>query len=481
MAKKEAGKESSFKFDIDSFNKRIDSILQEADKSREKHSREAIVQNILKNKRKPSKVIRDPIHGIIKIDDQIVLRILDTKPVQRLRRIKQLGTTNIVYPSAEHTRFVHSLGVYHLSKILINKIENSSFNNRIDEYDKLVVSLSALLHDVGHGPFSHLFEIVLKKIKYKYFVKHEEWSKRIITNDPGISVILNEYGQSLKKDIVDSITTIYKPDILSSIISSQFDVDRFDYMLRDSYMTGVFYGKFDIDWILHSLTLVEINHSDKNEVKFSIDARRGLSSLEHYLLGNLNLYQHVYFHKTCLSANVMIESILHRALYLLKNGDNIGIKNTALDKICKDEELEISDYLSLTDSVFYTWFDYWANEGNDKILKDLSSRFIHRNLFKSKDVTSMDKESYIELKERIEKKLIEKDLNPEFYLKFANPDRTVYNPVLEKEIYITKTTGDTIPYSRIIEDDGHEISKEIIRKTKYKIELLCYPREIDIN
>jgi len=429
------------------------------------------------------KFIRDPIHDIIKIDNDVLLHVLDSEPMQRLRSIKQLGTAYLVYPGAEHSRFTHSLGVYHLACSLMNQLESEG--TKIDEYDKLVVKLAALLHDIGHGPFSHLFEVVLKEVEYNFFGKHEFWSKKLIMKHSSLVRLLDEYSPSLKRDVTDVLSNSYEPLYLSSIVNAQFDVDRLDYMLRDSFMTGVNYGRFDLKWIFRNLSLKSVDEHDEDGrvikvKKIALDARRGLSSLEEFLLGNLNLYEHVYYHKTVQAANGIIISVLVRAIDLLREGKNLGIASEALSKIANNKKLALDDYLELTDGAVISWLSKWSLSADDEILRDLSQRFLTRTLFKTIDFTDLSGRLnlYHEIRNKVEEKLKQKGKNPRYYCVGIDSDRIGYKPLSVDEIYVTQKDGTTRRYSEIaFEKDGREMSKAIVMRLKLRRSLLVLPEE----
>jgi HD superfamily phosphohydrolase len=440
-------------------------------------------KRVLKRLKRIQKFIRDPIHDIVKIDNDLLLSVLDSEPMQRLRSIKQLGTAYLVYPGAEHSRFTHSLGVYHLASSLMNQLELDG--HKIDDYDKLVVKVAALLHDTGHGPFSHLFETVLKEVAYKFAVKHDTWSKKLIMEHKSLAGIFDEYDEALKRDVTDVLSNSYKPIYLSSIVNAQFDVDRLDYMLRDSYMTGVNYGRFDLPWIFRNLSLKAVDEPDEDgrviKVKrIALDARRGLSSLEELLLGNLNLYEHVYYHKTVQAANGIIISALVRAIDLLREGKDLEITSKGLSRIAKNEELEIDDYLELTDGAVISWLTKWSLSGDDAILRDLSHRFLTRNLFKSIDFTDLsgNENACYRIRQQIEEKLGTDGKNPRYYCVGIDSDRIGYTPLSADEIYVTQKDDTTRRYSEIvIGKDGNEVSKAIVMRLKLRRSLLVLPEE----
>ncbi len=196
------------------------------------------------------KVLRDPIHGYINIEYEVIWKCIDAKEFQRLRRIHQLGGNFQVYPSAEHSRFSHSLGVYEIVRRMLNEVK--SLKEELSEYEKVSVMLAGLLHDVGHGPFSHAFEHVTE-------FNHEEYTAKIILENTQINQILNEVNPKLAQDVVNIIEHKHENDILNQIVSAQLDADRMDYLLRDSYFSATSYGQFDLERILRTLRVKNQN------------------------------------------------------------------------------------------------------------------------------------------------------------------------------------------------------------------------------
>ncbi|MCL4552968.1 MAG: HD domain-containing protein [Candidatus Marsarchaeota archaeon] len=251
-----------------------------------------------------SKFIRDPIHDLIRIrpENRFIMDLIGTGPMQRLRRIAQLGLARLVYPGAEHSRFTHSIGVFHLAERVMNQLEEES-ERPIFEGHREAVLAAALLHDVGHGPFSHIFEKISKRLGLATAVKHEAWTSRVITENDEIARILSE--RSIVEQVGQILSKIYSPHYVMAIISSQLDVDRFDYLLRDSYMTGTHYGEFDLEWMLRTLAVRKVRVPGDGSGMGSeietvvVDGRRGLSGLEEYLLGRHYMYQHVVPLKVC--------------------------------------------------------------------------------------------------------------------------------------------------------------------------------------
>lgn len=444
----------------------------------------------------PPKFIRDPIHDIIKIEDKLVLDILDSEPMQRLRYIKQLPLTSLVYPGAEHSRLAHSLGVYHLAKRILNQLDG---NGNFDQYDRLVIMLAALLHDVGHGPFSHLFESFLKNVEYApkggktEYLEHEWWTQKIIREQAELSGILDSYDNNLKEDICRIISGTYSKNWLSHIISSQFDADRMDYMLRDSHMTGVKYGLFDLNWLLRTLILENVEGYDEDDMKLKkgpriiIEGRRGLSSLEEYLLGNFYLYKHVYFHRTVMAAETMVVNILKRAVECLKEKIDIGMQSSVLSAIARNKPISLNDYLDFNDKVVWGWISKWAKIKNDIILNELSDNLLKRKLFKVRNLGKLSFEEITKLKTKLLEVLNESQLNPEYFLSIREQSRSAY----KKSLFFSKTKNsikeiyykDEDKNNRLLQNidrNDHPIS-DTIKSLEFQDKYIYFPAEIAGN
>src|SRR6476659_8222360 len=197
------------------------------------------------------KIIRDPVHDVIafRLDrpiDALLFRLLNTVEVQRLRRIRQLGMASMAYPGADHSRYSHSLGVMETARKIIEQLRRNFY---ISDEDETVCLAAALLHDLGHGPFSHVFERVTG-------VHHEDLTERVIVDpDSEVNRVLTEHDPSLPQKIIDFLNCHPRRTFVCDIISSQLDADRLDYLLRDNLMTGSQYGDYDLGWLLHALTI----------------------------------------------------------------------------------------------------------------------------------------------------------------------------------------------------------------------------------
>src|SRR5918992_5792089 len=323
----------------------------------------------------PERIYRDPVHNIIRLrtdsaEGALMMRLIDTPEFQRLRRIKQLGLGLYTYQGAEHSRFTHSLGAFHLMTRVLDRFKEQY---RIDSNDLAAARAAALLHDVGHGSFSHVMEKVLG-------FHHEAWTvQAVLSEETGIGQVLRSYSEELPERVASIIEGRFQPAALSQLVSSQLDVDRMDYLLRDSLMTGAKYGIYDLEWIINALQIDEEN--DRIYV-----SARGLYAVEEYLQARYYMFRQVYFHRTLRSAEAVLRSILRRALTLLEAGKPLWYgPDTAFEKGLRREQLTIHEHLEVDDSDVLFHVKQWQRS-DDQILADLSRRFTHRRLFKAIDL-----------------------------------------------------------------------------------------------
>jgi len=327
------------------------------------------------------RIYRDPVHNIIRLradtdDGQLMIRLIDTPEFQRLRRIKQLGLGLFTYQGAEHSRFTHSLGALHLMTRVLDRLGE---RYQIAAGDRAAARAAALVHDVGHGPFSHAMEKVLG-------FHHEAWTVRAVLNEETeISQALRTYDAALPQQVASIIEGTFRPAALAQLVSSQLDVDRMDYLLRDSLMTGAKYGLYDLEWIINALQIDEAG--DRIYV-----AARGVFAVEEYLQARYYMFRQVYFHRTLRSAEAVLRSALRRALELLRAGEVVWCApNTAFEKMLRQENLSVSDHLSIDDSDVVFHLKQWQT-ASDPVLADLSRRFIGRRLFKAIDLDMPESE-----------------------------------------------------------------------------------------
>ncbi len=309
-----------------------------------------------------TKVLRDPIHGYIHVDLQIIWDCINAKEFQRLRRIHQLGGNFEVYHTAEHSRFAHSLGVYEIVRRMVSEVH--ALSEQLSDYDKMTVMLAGLLHDIGHGPFSHAFEAISS-------IPHEEYTVRIITGDTQINRILRTVDERLPQAVASIITYTHTNPLLNQIVSGQLDADRMDYLLRDAYFTGTSYGEFDLERILRTMRV----SNGKIVVKES-----GIHTVEDYIMARYHMYWQVYYHPVARS----YETILHLLFKRMK--DVYALNPTSLSELkmflpfLAKEQPDVHDHFILDESAALYGFTMLTTH-TDPILADLSSRLLNRRLF----------------------------------------------------------------------------------------------------
>jgi HD superfamily phosphohydrolase len=316
----------------------------------------------------PTKIINDPIYGFIKINNPFILKLIDHPFVQRLKRIKQLGLAEFVYPGAHHTRFHHALGAMHLMDQALTNLQAKGYT--ITEEEKEAAAIAILLHDIGHGPFSHVLEYTILN-----HVHHEEISNLIMKK-------LNEHFEGRLTRAIDMFSGKYERPFFHQLISSQLDVDRLDYLSRDSFYTGVREGFIGSERLLSMLDL-----QDENLVM----EEKGIYSIENFLMARRLMYWQVYLHKTAIAAETMLIQILRRAKVLIQEGNKLPCTSALLTFLKKDytwEEFSTTNKLwlaftDLDDHDVWAAIKEWKNS-NDKILSRLCSDFLARRLFTCK-------------------------------------------------------------------------------------------------
>jgi len=320
--------------------------------------------------------IRDPVHGYIYMSE-LEKRVVDSKPFQRLHRIKQLAGAELTYPGATHTRFLHSLGVMHVSGIMATRFRDLGY---ISDDDVRMVRLAGLLHDVGHGPFSHIYEEVLDKRRN---LTHEDVTRWLV-KESEISDIVEEYGFS-RSEIADLSVGVFKGEnasILNSIIAGPISSDVMDYLLRDSYFAGVEYGKIDFQRLINCMNYV-------NGV-LALEYPGALSALESYIMSRIQMFNAVYFHRAVRAANV----VLGRGMEYADEELNLTGFKSVDDFLRLDDETTLVGILSLKpDSVarrlieMFVWrhlpkctYELTAHRRDDFISNLLNRESIRRSI-----------------------------------------------------------------------------------------------------
>ena len=326
-------------------------------------------------------ILRDPVHGLIAFEgmaERVMRSLLDTREVQRLRRVRQLGLASLAFPGAEHTRFSHAVGTAHVMQSLQRRIDACSdelpVDQRLDDEARAEGLAAALLHDLGHGPFSHLFEEVLPHAKH-----HEQWTQEILL-DPGTEVhrALESISAGMAERVADLLNGNYRLGYLSQSVSGTLDVDRADYLLRDSHMTGVRYGLYDLDWLLQALTFTCVD----DQWVLAIQGPKGLPPAESFFLGRHFMHQQVYHHKTTRAADALVRAIFMRVSELISDGRPPVPLLPAFRAAALGESLSLDEYLRLDDAELLTCVGAWER-GDDPTLAELSKRLRGRQLPKT--------------------------------------------------------------------------------------------------
>ncbi|MCE9578638.1 MAG: HD domain-containing protein [Deltaproteobacteria bacterium] len=341
------------------------------------------------------RVFRDPVHGLIELrgPDRAIADLLDTRAMQRLRRIKQMGFAWLVYPGAEHSRFGHALGAFHIATRVVNQL-------KLEPEVARHVKIAALLHDVGHGPFSHAWEHVFGGVPGTWgptaglggtgIADHERWGARIVMEDAELHDALDRLEPGLPEVLKGFWAKTYRPHFARKLVSSQLDVDRLDYLLRDGHYSGAGYATYDLDWIIHALQIDRVHSETDDPSDLVIDYRRGMYAVEQYLFARSYMYAQVYHHKTVRAAEWMFIKTLERFAQLARQeAEPPGLELAA--RMARGNEISVPEYLRLHDITLMDALDEWAGHGAgpgaaDPVLRDLASRLVERRLFKTFDL-----------------------------------------------------------------------------------------------
>ena len=397
-----------------------------------------------------TKVLRDPVHSYIHINYEIVWNCLDSKEFQRLRRIRQLGGDFQVYPTAEHSRFSHSLGVYEIVRRMVTEIKSLSVE--LSEYDKICVMLAGLLHDVGHGPFSHAFEHVTNH-------SHEDYTAKIILGETELNQVLTEVSPRLPEDVVSIIEHNHPNDILNQIISGQLDADRMDYLLRDSYFSATSYGQFDLERILRTMRVRKIDENKKAlVVKYT-----GIHSVEDYIMARYQMYWQVYYHPVARSYEAVFIQLFNRLKDIFKDNKEYFSDMKVLIPFLEKNVVSVEEYFKLDEnSLLYCCS--LIQDKDDEIAADLARRLQNRRLFEYVDYSE---ENLAQIKNMLK----EQNLDEKYYLRVENVEASVYSPYKGRKILIEQLDG------KIVALEKASTIVESITKGETKREgTIFYPR-----
>lgn len=410
----------------------------------------------------------DPIHQDIVLDrdkpaERLVVDLIDAVEFQRLRRIHQLGVSYFTFQGAEGSRFTHSVGVMHVAHRLCDILASRQPQA---ESQRALILASALLHDVGHGPFSHVTEKILG-------YDHEDWSCKVISGDTQVREILDNFKEEpgLADKIVKVLKKTYTPHYVSHIVSSQLDCDRFDYLLRDSYMTGTAYGLFALKRILRSMEI------DDDEDRLLVVGEKGQIAVEDYLFARYSMYAQVYYHRKNLAARAMLGKLIKRARYVLEDKDT---KISFIDEPTRlwltGEHLTVDDYLSLDDVQFFYHIKRWLKD-NDPILADLSYRFLNRQIFKASRIKSTDKAEIDSIEAQARKAVASIGYDPDYYVAVESTGFRPYDYYRPEEehpqtnIMVRTESGEVKELSQL------SLAIEALVKGNYESSWLVYPQE----
>jgi len=319
------------------------------------------------------KIIRDPLYNYISIDserDGWLLKLLDCPELQRLRRIHQLGVSDITYPGASHTRFAHTLGVLHLMQKMHGRIEEICSDESV-KMSRARLLAAALLHDVGHGPFSHLFEPCLG-------IDHEVWSVRVVQDaDGSVNRVLRDFDPTLPDAVAQLIEkdNYELPQWQKFLLSSQLDADRMDYLRRDSLFSGGGYGHFDWYRLINTLEI----HEDVNGQKDIVWPEKAKFAIEEYIFARYYMYQNVYLHKTTRGMEQLLIAMWKRAKALREDGSDTDLV-PALKTFWGESRPSVAQYLAIEEFTVLEQIQRWTGHSDDA-LRDLALRFLNRDRF----------------------------------------------------------------------------------------------------
>jgi len=410
------------------------------------------------NKRK---IINDPVYGFIAVPGDLIYGLIEHPWFQRLRNIRQLGLTSFVYPGACHTRFQHCLGAFHLMELAINTLREKGIKISSEEEEGAIAAI--LLHDIGHGPFSHALEnSIIEGISHELISLH----------------LMNSINSSMDGRLslaIEIFKGTYRRKFLHELVSGQMDMDRLDYLRRDSFFTGVIEGSVSSDRIIRMLNVVDDS--------LVID-EKGIYSLEKLLIARRLMYWQVYMHKTVLASESLLVKVLKRAKELVSSGRDIyatpalrfflSNRITAASLTGAGElpaGLIISNFARLDDSDILTSARYWADD-SDRVLSDLAGRLVNRNLFAIELQNEPFSEERIESLEEMTVSILGIDKEFSGYYVFSDSVSNLAYAPDSPEVMVLLKNGRSACISEVSDMFDHRFLSERIAKF-----FLCYPKE----
>ena len=393
------------------------------------------------------KIINDPVYGFIKIPYDIIFDLIEHPLLQRLRRIKQLGLTHFVYPAANHTRFQHAVGAMHLMGLAIEVIRSKG--HTITEEEARAVTIAILLHDIGHGPFSHSLEQSLIRN-----TRHEEISLSLMEQ------LNTEFSGALTMAI-DVFSNRYPKKFLHQLVSSQLDMDRLDYLKRDSFFTGVTEGVIGSDRIIKMLNVL----NDQLVVE-----EKGIYSIEKFLIARRLMYWQVYLHKTVVASEQVLLMMLKRAQHLVKKGRELFATPPLASFLREREQVSLEQFVRLDDDDIMASAKVWRNN-SDRVLSMLSNGLVNRRLFSVEmDHQAFREERVAGIRDRVAEEL---SVTPDEarYLVVSDSISNYAYSDMDDRITIMDKQGHT----RDIAEASDILNISVLSKTVRKY-VLCYPR-----
>jgi HD superfamily phosphohydrolase len=403
------------------------------------------------------KIINDPVHGFISIPTELIFDLVQHPYVQRLRYIKQLGMTHLVYPGALHTRFHHALGAMHLMGLAVETLRAKG--QLITPEEEEAVQIAILLHDIGHGPFSHALEHILVE-----GVSHEYISTLLMDN-------LNREFEGKLDMALDIFNRRYHKQFLSQLVSGQLDIDRMDYLNRDSFFTGVSEGVISSDRIIKMLNV----HNGQLVVD-----EKGIYSIEKFLIARRLMYWQVYLHKTVVAGEQMLIKILERAKELALSGrvlfatPNFGhfLNNIIKKEDFIEDPIHLERFSQLDDHDIFTSIKVWAEDG-DKILSRLCKNLIERHLYQV-EISNQAPELYV-IDEMVQKAMDQFDLEEDDASYFVFTDtikNNAYKPG-DGSIQILMKDGSVLDIAQASDNSNLEALAKTVKKY-----IFCYLKDL---
>ena len=395
------------------------------------------------------KVLRDPVHADDRVEYEVIWELINSSWMQRLRRIRQLGGAFMVYHTADHSRFSHSLGVYEIVRRMITEVPDIA--QALNEREKVTVLAAALLHDAGHGPYSHAFEKVIGG-------SHEEYTCRIIEEDTEVTQILESAASGLSRDVADVIRHKSKNPLLPQLISAQLDADRMDYLLRDAYFTGTSYGHFDLERILRTLRV----EKDLVVVKES-----GVYAIENYVMARYHSYWQIYYHPGARSFECILSKLFERLRDLNEKG-RMPKSIPEFKALIGGGPLSLKDYYVLDEYACNYAFEV-LSRCRDRITADLASRVLDRRLFDYMEDTE-------ENRTLVKAALKKAGYDPQYYLASDDVGQRVYIPYrvsAGNAIRVRLHGGEIKELS-----EASSIVQSLVRGRQLRDDRIYYPKEI---